>query len=44
VSAANFFIDLDVLGLDDELASLRHGIPRIPTEIHEPLINLCGVR
>src|SRR5580704_17236106 len=41
--AAVLLVNLNVFGLDDELPAVRHGIPRIQTEVHEHLLDLRGI-
>src|SRR5260370_26609403 len=44
IKAAVVFVDVDVLGLDDESSAFRHSISRIQTEVHKHLVNLDRVR
>jgi len=44
MKAAVFFVDVDVLGLDDESSAFRHSISRIQAKVHEHLVDLDRVR
>src|SRR5207245_8901657 len=37
-------VQIDIMGFDSELASLRHRIARVDGQVHEDLLNLAGVR
>src|SRR4029077_17139029 len=41
--AAILPIDLHVFSLDDEPPTLRHGVTRVETQIHEHLLDLRGI-
>jgi hypothetical protein len=44
MKSAVFFVDVDVLGLDDKSSTFRHSISRIQTKVHEHLVDLDRVR